>query len=106
MLPLTTDLRCGISGDRPGDHQPRIHGDILRCAASHRPGRTAPPLRRRQSQYSPWNGAALVLYLVVFVITIGVNLPRAAEIKGAGDVNNMTDPHGVLKRFDEVRWVR
>lgn len=47
-----------------------------------------------------------MLYLVVFVITIGVNLPRAAEIKGAGDVDNMTDPHGVLKRFDEVRWVR
>jgi uncharacterized membrane protein len=54
----------------------------------------------------PWIAAALVLYLVVFVITIGVNVPRNNEIKAAGDVDRMTDPHAVRERFDEARWVR
>jgi uncharacterized membrane protein len=54
----------------------------------------------------PWIAAALVLYLVVFVITIGVNVPRNNEIKAAGDVDRMTDPHAVRERFDEDRWVR
>ncbi len=54
----------------------------------------------------PWISAALVLYLVVFVITIGVNVPRNNEIKAAGDVDQMTDLHGVRERFDEARWLR
>ena len=54
----------------------------------------------------PWIGAALVLYLFVVVITIGINVPRNNEIKAAGDVDRMTDPHGVRERFDEGRWVR
>ena len=54
----------------------------------------------------PWIGAALVLYLFVFVITIGVNVPRNNEIKAAGDVYRMTDLCGVRERFDEARWVR
>ena len=54
----------------------------------------------------PWIGAAFVLYLFVFVITIGVNVPRNNEIKAAGEVDRMTDPHGVRERFDEARWVR
>jgi uncharacterized membrane protein len=54
----------------------------------------------------PWIGAALVLYLFVFVVTIRVNVPRNNEIKAAGDVERMTDPHGVRERFDEARWVR
>jgi len=54
----------------------------------------------------PWIAAALVLYLLVVVITIGVNVPRNNEIKAAGDIDQMTDPHGVRERFDEARWVR
>lgn len=54
----------------------------------------------------PWIAAALGLYLFVFVITIGVNVPRNNEIKAAGDIDQMADPHGVRERFDEVRWVR
>lgn len=54
----------------------------------------------------PWIGAALVLYLFVFVITIGVNVPRNNEIKAAGDVDRMIDLRGVRERFDEARWVR
>jgi uncharacterized membrane protein len=54
----------------------------------------------------PWIVAALVLYLFVLVITIGVNVPRNNEIKAAGDVERITDPHAVRERFDEARWVR
>ena len=54
----------------------------------------------------PWIVAALVLYLVVFVVTIRVNVPRNNEIKAAGDVDRMTDVHGVRERFNEARWVR
>lgn len=54
----------------------------------------------------PWIGAAFALYLFVFVITIGVNVPRNNEIKAAGEVDRMTDLHGVRARFEEARWVR
>jgi uncharacterized membrane protein len=54
----------------------------------------------------PWITAALVLYLFVVVITIRVNVPRNNEIKAAGDIDQMADPHGVRERFDEARWVR
>jgi uncharacterized membrane protein len=54
----------------------------------------------------PWIVAALVLYLVVFVVTIRVNVPRNNEIKAAGDVDRMTDLLGVRERFDEAGWVR
>jgi uncharacterized membrane protein len=54
----------------------------------------------------PWTVAALILYLVVFVVTIRVNVPRNNEIKAAGDVDRMTDVHGVRERFNEARWVR
>jgi uncharacterized membrane protein len=54
----------------------------------------------------PWIVAALVLYLFVLVITIGVNVPRNNEIKAAGDVERITDPHAVRERFDEAKWVR
>jgi uncharacterized membrane protein len=54
----------------------------------------------------PWIGAAFALYLFVFVITIGVNVPRNNEIKASGEVDRMTDLHGVRARFDEARWVR
>jgi uncharacterized membrane protein len=54
----------------------------------------------------PWIGVAFALYLFVFVITIGVNVPRNNEIKAAGEVDRMTDLHGVRARFDEARWVR
>jgi uncharacterized membrane protein len=54
----------------------------------------------------PWIVAAFVLYLLVFVITIRINVPRNNEIKAAGDVDRLTDPRGVRERFDETRWVR
>jgi uncharacterized membrane protein len=54
----------------------------------------------------PWIVAALILYFVVFVVTIRVNVTRNNEIKAAGDVDRTTDLHGVRERFNETRWVR
>ena len=54
----------------------------------------------------PWIVAALILYLVVFVVTIRVNVPRNNEIKAAGDVDRIADLHGVRERFHEARWIR
>ena len=54
----------------------------------------------------PWIVVALVLYLVVFVVTIRVNVPRNNEIKAAGEVDSLGDLQSVRERFDEARWVR
>jgi uncharacterized membrane protein len=53
----------------------------------------------------PWILAALVLYLVAFVITVGVNVPLNNAIKAAGDVDAITDLASVRERFNEARWV-
>jgi uncharacterized membrane protein len=54
----------------------------------------------------PWTLAALVLYLVTFVITIRVNVPLNDAIKAAGDPDELADLAGVRQRFDEDRWAR
>jgi uncharacterized membrane protein len=48
-----------------------------------------------QGPLLPWIAAAFLLYLVVFVITIGVNMPRNNEIKAAGDIDQVTDPYSL-----------
>jgi uncharacterized membrane protein len=52
----------------------------------------------------PWVAAALVLYAVVFAITIGVNVPLNDAIKAAGDPDRIADLAAVRERFDEARW--
>ena len=52
----------------------------------------------------PWVAAALVLYLVAFVITIAVNVPANDAIKAAGDPDGIPDLAAVRRRFDETRW--
>jgi uncharacterized membrane protein len=54
----------------------------------------------------PWTLAALVLYLVTFLITIRVNVPLNDAIKAAGDPDELADLAGVRQRFDEDRWAR
>ncbi|MGH8773991.1 MAG: DUF1772 domain-containing protein [Jiangellaceae bacterium] len=54
----------------------------------------------------PWIVAALVLYLVVFGITVGVNVPLNEGIKAAGDPDRIADLAAVRERFDEARWAR
>jgi uncharacterized membrane protein len=52
----------------------------------------------------PWIAAALVLYLVTFVITIAVNVPLNDGIKAAGDPDRIADLAAVRERFNEARW--
>jgi len=54
----------------------------------------------------PWIAVALVLYLAVVVITVGVNVPLNDAIKAAGDPDRIADLAMVRERFDEARWVR
>jgi uncharacterized membrane protein len=54
----------------------------------------------------PWIVAALVLYLAVFVITVGVHVPLNDDLKAAGDPDGIADLAAVRERFDEDRWVR
>lgn len=53
-----------------------------------------------------WTVAALALYLLVFVITVAVNVPMNNAIKAAGDPGQIADPAGVRARFDEAKWSR
>jgi uncharacterized membrane protein len=46
-----------------------------------------------------------VLYLVVFVITVRVNVPLNDAIKAAGDPDEI-DVAAVRERFSESTWVR
>jgi uncharacterized membrane protein len=54
----------------------------------------------------PWTIAALVLYLLSFVITVRINVPLNNAIKAAGDPDEIADLAGVRSRFDEDRWTR
>jgi uncharacterized membrane protein len=54
----------------------------------------------------PWLAAALLLYLAVFVITLGVNVPLNDGIKAAGDTDRIADLGAVRERFNEARWIR
>lgn len=54
----------------------------------------------------PWIVAALVLYVVAVLITMGVNVPSNDEIKAAGDPDRIADLAAVRARFDEETWTR
>ncbi len=53
----------------------------------------------------PWIGGAFVLYLAVFVITLGINVPLNDAIKAAGEPGQIADLAAVRERFHEARWV-
>jgi uncharacterized membrane protein len=63
-------------------------------------------LREDGRSVLPWILAALVLYLTVFVITVGVHVPLNDDIKEAGDPDRIASLAAVRERFDEDRWVR
>jgi uncharacterized membrane protein len=52
----------------------------------------------------PWVLVALALYLVTFVITIGINVPLNDTIKAAGHPDRIADLAAVRHQFDEARW--
>jgi uncharacterized membrane protein len=54
----------------------------------------------------PWAAAAFVLYLAVFVVTIGVNVPLNDGLKAAGDPDRIADLAAARERFDEAKWIR
>lgn len=53
----------------------------------------------------PWLVAAFALYVVVFILTVAINVPLNNYIKAAGDPT-MVDTSQVRKRFNEKRWTR
>ena len=63
-------------------------------------------LREDERSVLPWIVAALVLYVVVFVVTIAVNVPLNDELKAAGDPDRIADLAAVREQFDETKWVR
>ncbi|MBL7259315.1 DUF1772 domain-containing protein [Actinoplanes sp. LDG1-01] len=56
-------------------------------------------------QILPWVLAALVLYIVVFGITVAVNVPMNDALKAAGSPDTITDLAAVREAFNEARWV-
>ncbi|HEY3895263.1 MAG TPA: anthrone oxygenase family protein [Pseudonocardiaceae bacterium] len=53
----------------------------------------------------PWIAAALALYLVALVITIGINIPLNDALAAAGSPNQIADLAAVRGGFEQV-WVR
>lgn len=52
----------------------------------------------------PWIVAALVVYVVAFLVTMVVNVPLNDALDGAGDPDRITDLAAVRERFED-RWV-
>lgn len=53
----------------------------------------------------PWIIAALVVYVVAFLITMRANVPLNIELDVAGDPDRIADLAAVRERFED-RWVR
>jgi uncharacterized membrane protein len=53
----------------------------------------------------PWVAAALVLYVIAFVVTIAINLPLNDALKAAGDPDGIADLAAARESFNEARWV-
>lgn len=51
-----------------------------------------------------WIAVALVLYVIVFVITIAVNVPPNDAIKAAGLPADPADLAAIREAFDEAKW--
>jgi uncharacterized membrane protein len=52
----------------------------------------------------PWIAAGFLLYLVMFGITMGLNVPLNNQLEAAGDPDRHTDLAAVRERF-EAPWV-
>jgi uncharacterized membrane protein len=52
----------------------------------------------------PWIIAALVVYVVAFLITMAFNVPLNNELAAAGDPDRIADLAAVRERFED-RWV-
>jgi len=61
-------------------------------------------LRAGQRTALLWIGAALVSYLVVFVVTFGVHEPVNEQLRTAGDPNSGADFAVARAQLDEAMW--
>jgi uncharacterized membrane protein len=52
----------------------------------------------------PWVVVALVLYVIVFGITMGINVPLNDALKAAGLPDDPADLAAIREAFDEARW--
>ncbi|MBF9134193.1 DUF1772 domain-containing protein [Plantactinospora sp. S1510] len=52
----------------------------------------------------PWIAAGFLLYLVMFGITMGLNVPLNNQLEAAGDPDRHADLAAVRERF-EARWI-
>jgi uncharacterized membrane protein len=52
----------------------------------------------------PWILAALLLYLVAFVVTVAINVPLNDALKAAGDPDHIRNLARVRADFHETRW--
>jgi uncharacterized membrane protein len=66
----------------------------------------ATALQVGENSVLPWTATAGLLYLVVFVITIVINVPLNDAMKAAGRPDRVADLAGVRRRFDEAKWAR
>ncbi|WP_442811725.1 MULTISPECIES: anthrone oxygenase family protein [unclassified Streptosporangium] len=62
-------------------------------------------LQREGRPVLPWIVAALVLYMTVLVITMGVNVPLNNALDAAGEPDGVADLAALRERFEAV-WVR
>lgn len=53
----------------------------------------------------PWLVAAFALYVIVFILTVAINVPLNNYIKTAGEPATI-DASQVRSRFNEKRWIR
>lgn len=53
----------------------------------------------------PWTVAGLASYVVMLVVTLGVNVPLNNQLDAAGEPDQIPDTGAVRGRF-EARWVR
>lgn len=65
----------------------------------------AAALHWRQRGVLVWVLIALVLTLVGFAVTVGVNVPLNDALKAAGNPDRIADLAEVRRRFDEDTWV-
>jgi len=61
-------------------------------------------LRAGQRPVTMWIGAALVCYLLVWVITFGVHEPLNVKLRTAGGLDTAADFAAARAQLDEARW--
>jgi uncharacterized membrane protein len=67
-------------------------------------GLAAALLRTKVPSAWPWIAAAFILYLLVFIITIAINVPMNDALKAAGEPDRIKNLGEVRHTFNEAKW--